>query len=216
MSSISSPTFRLFLRTVLAGFLEESKRVYEKLIDRFGDKTEEAARDIWENRNQPLFKFVGREEVSKNVINYILSLFGGEATTVPKILGLLYSVDKGKYVPPDLDTAKIAMLKNVFRQITPEIKKKLVSHFQGKPVTEQELYDELNVALKEATYMSILNNQGFFGKQEAPKPSKSTQLRYTKPTPYSGKFSPEMAYAKFSHKVMLNYIDSFDFSEEQC
>ena len=130
--SLSSPTFRLFLRTVLAGFLEESKKVYEKLIDRFGNNAEEAARDIWENRNQPLFKFVGREEVSKNIINYIVNLFGGEVPTVPKILGLLYSVDKGKYVPPDLDTAKIAMLKNVFRQITPEIKKKLISHFRVK------------------------------------------------------------------------------------
>ena len=212
------PTFRLLLRTVIAGFLEKAQEAYEKLIWRFGDKVEEAARFLWENRNNPVFNIIGGEEVSKDAVKYIIGLVsrGGEAPTMPKIMAFLYYADKGRYVPEDLDITKTNTLKNTFRQMSTQIKTKLINKFKTKPVTEDDLYNEFNIALKEANYMSILNNKDFFGKKEAPgltKSDKSDLLRITRPAPYRGTQEAEKAYSKFAskyQKVVMDYIDSFE------
>ncbi len=216
--SYSSSTFRLLLRTVIAGVLEKAQEAYKILISKYGNNVEEASRYLWENRNTPVFNIIGGEEVSLDAIKYIVGLVsrGGEAPTMPKIMAFLYSADRGQYTPEDLDITKTNTLKNVFRQMSPQVKTKLINRFKNKTVTAEDLYNEFNIAIKETNYMSILNNKDFFGKKEAPSLNKPSQLRLTKPTigdPYKGTQEAEMAYSKFAskyQKVVMDYIDSFN------
>ena len=211
--SLNNPIFRQLLRSIVAGFLEQAKDAYKKLIFKFGDNVEAAARFMWGNRDKDPFKLIGGEEIARQTTKDIYEIISKdelEAVTMPKVFAFVSTLARQQSgpIPPDMPASRFVALKNTFKNFPPKMEHKLITQFKNQPLTEQKLYDVLNIARNEIKYAKMYSDMSILEKSEK-RPGATTT---TSPSPMDivyGKNASTSANL-MQLKVVLNYIDSFN------
>ena len=210
---LNNPLFRQLLRCIVAGFLEQAKDAYKKLIFKFGDNIEAAAKFMWENRDKDPFKLIGGEEIARQTVKDMYEIVAKdelETVTLPKIFAFMSTLTRQQSgpIPPDLPASRFVALKNTFRNFPPKMEHKLITQFKNKVITEQELYDILNIARNQLKYEKAYHDQNIFQKSE--KRPGATQVTPASPM--------DIVYNKYAStsvgtgrlEVVLKYIDSLN------